>query len=388
MCKTSFRTLSLLLAFLLLAQAATAADSQENEQLAAKMAEAHDALWARFFEPKTSQFFTTDPAKLPSPERIQKLDPNDCGYGTGMDDVPLYGGILLVAICDQYEVTGDETLKSDARDVFKGLQFCATAHGIPGFVARGVSPVDGKSIYITSSRDQFTHLVHSFWRYYHSPLCPEEEKPSIREILQAVADRMTRNVTPENDYDFLRADGSRDPRGICRMWNVRTHEAARLPMFYAAAWDVGRKEEHFRLYRKYLPEAIEQSLELPNLPAAEIRRWIPPYAVLQMQSSLEVLCDLEQDAQQKARIEKAMLTVATFAAEKRIFVLAKRTPTVRETGETALAHLIFGRPPLSEKQATELADAIMKAKYASDPAAAYCLIGAYWKARLRGAFQP
>jgi hypothetical protein len=37
-------------------------------------------------------------------------------------------------------------------------------------------------------------------------------------LLWALAERMLRNVTPENDYDFLRADGSRDPRGICRMW--------------------------------------------------------------------------------------------------------------------------------------------------------------------------
>ncbi len=30
----------------------------------------------------------------------------------------------------------------------------------------------------------------------------------------------------------------------------------------------------------------------------------------------------------------------------------------------------------------------MKAKYPVDPGAAYCLLGAYWKARLRGYFQP
>ena len=63
---------------------------------------------------------------------------------------------------------------------------------------------------------------------------------------------MTRNVTPENDYDSLRADGTRDTRGISRMWNVKGHEAARLPMIYAAAWDATGKQEYFDLYRKYL----------------------------------------------------------------------------------------------------------------------------------------
>ena len=151
-------------------------------------------------------------------------------------------------------------------------------------------PLHHKSIYITSSRDQYTHLAHALWRYYHSPLCDAEARQTIPEILKAVADRMTRNVTAENNYDFLRADGSRDPRGICRMLHVRTHEAARLPMLYAAAWDIGRNEEHYRLYRKYLPEAIQHSLELSTLPEAEIARWIPPYAVLQMQCSLDAIC--------------------------------------------------------------------------------------------------
>jgi len=352
------------------------------------MSDARKTVWSRFYDPKTNQFFTTEPSRLPSAERVKRLDPNDCGYGTGMDDCPLFGGILLVAICDQYEVTHDDSLRTDALSVFKGLRLCATAHGVPGFVARGICPEDGKSIYITSSRDQYTHLIHGFWRCYHSPLCDESAKQAIREILQAIADRMTRNVTPENNYDFLRADGTQDPRGICRMLEVRAHEAARLPMFYAAAWDVGRNEEHYRLYRKYLRQAIEQSLELPHLSNSEIARWIPPYAVLQMQCSLEVLRELERDPEMKSQINEAMLWVAKFAAEKRVFTIRKRNPNHRECGETALVQLMFADLPLTEQQRTELAGAIRGAKYAVDPCAAYCLLGAYWKARVRGYFQP
>ncbi len=365
-----------------------AAALPQNQVLYEKMLEARNAIWTRFHDPVTSQFFTAEPARLPNAERVKRLDPNDCGYGTGMDDGPLFGGILLVAICDQFEVTHNDALKADALAVAKGLQFCATAHGVPGFVARGVCLEDGKSIYVTSSRDQYTHLVHGLWRYYHSPLCATEDQQAIREILQAVADRMTRNVTPENNYDFLRADGTQDPRGICRMLDVRTHEAARLPMLYAAAWDVGRNDEHYRLYRKYLPHAIAQSLELPNLPQTEIARWIPPYAVLQMQSSLEVLRDLESEPERKSQIQEAMLRVSTFAADKRVFAATHRQPSVRECGETALAQLILGEPPLAPQQQADLAHAIMKAKYPVDPGAAYCLLGAYWKARLRGYLQP
>ena len=369
-------------------EGANRAASSQNQRLSEKMAEARSVLWTRYHDPKTCQFFTTEPSRLPSAERVKRLDPNDCGYGTGMDDCPLFGGILLAAICDQYEVTRDESLKADALTVYKGLKHCATAHGIPGFVARGVCLEDGKSIYITSSRDQFTHLVHGFWRYYHSPLCDEEAKQTIREILQAVADRMTRNVTSENNYDFLRADGTPDPRGICRMWNVRAHEAARLPMLYAAAWDVGGNDEHYRLYRKYLPEAIEQSLELSRLPDKEVARWIPPYAVLQMQSSLELLYALERDPEMKPRVKEAVRQVSKFAAEKRVFAIRKRKPGVREYGETALAQLMFEEPGFTEQHQAELAGAILKANYPVHPGAAYCLLGAYWKARVRGFYQP
>jgi len=161
----------------------------QNRELSERMSDAWETVWSRFYDPKTSQFFTTEPSRLPSAERIKRLDPNDCGYGTGMDDCPLFGGILLVAICDQYDVTHDDSLKTDALSVFRGLRLCATAHGVPGFVARGVCPEDGKSIYITSSRDQYTHLVHGFRRYYHSPLCDQNARQAIRDILQAIADQ-------------------------------------------------------------------------------------------------------------------------------------------------------------------------------------------------------
>ena len=43
---------------------------------------------------------------------------------------------------------------------------------------------------------------------------------------------------------------------------------------------------------------------------------------------------------------------------------------------------------LTEPRKTELVEAIMKARYTVDIEAAYCFLGAYWKARARGYFQP
>ena len=377
--KSGLKWVLMILVAGLTAGPALPAAAGEGDELFQRMSEAWTTVNTRFYDARTSQFYTAAPARLPSAERVKRLDPNDCGYGTGMDDVPLFAGILLAAICDQYAMTHDEALKEDAASVYKGLALCATAHGIPGFVARGVCPEDGKSIYITSSRDQVTHLVHAFWRYYRSPLCNERTKPAIREILQAVADRMTRNVTPENDYDFLRADGTRDRRGICRMLDVYPHEAARLAMIYAAAWDVGGSEEHRRLYRKHLPRAIEESLEMPNLTEKQIASLIPPYSLVQMQCSLEVLHALENEGTMKSRIAKTMLMVAEFTARK-------RHPNCRQRGELALAQLMSDDFAFTRRHKEKLVGAVMRAEFETDSPAAYCLLGAYWKARRNGLF--
>ena len=68
---------------------------------------------------------------------------------------------------------------------------------------------------------------------------------------------MKQNVTPENNYDSMRADGTHDTRGISRMWNVSGHEAARLPMIYAAAWNTTGNDEYHQLYRKYIGQGYQ-----------------------------------------------------------------------------------------------------------------------------------
>jgi hypothetical protein len=181
---------------------------------------------------------------------------------------------------------------------------------VPGFLARGVCPEDAKSIYPNSSRDQYTHAVHGLWLYLHSPLCDASTKQAIGEILSAIADRMTRNVTPENDYDSLRADGTRDTRGISRMWNVKGHEAARLPMIYAAAWDATGKQEYYDLYRKYLAPAVQQSFV--------VEEWQPTYALLQMQISLELLKSLERDPMLQEQMSQIMAMVSQRCAARAI----------------------------------------------------------------------
>ena len=231
-----------------------------------------------------------------------------------------------------------------------------------------------------------------------------QTKSAIGVILSAIADRMTRNVTPENDYDSLRADGQRDARGISRMWSVKGHEAARLPMFYAAAWNTTGKQQYHDLYRKYMLPAIEQS--------HVVEQNQPTYALLQMQCSLELLEALEQDAGLKSQMRQIMAMLAQRCALRAANAhrnAAKLELTmvgpdwrvsgglkgeyrqvwycIRESGEAALTQLMAESQPFPDEQQELLLRAITRLDYDRvSSCGIYYLQAAYWKALRRGLF--
>lgn len=380
------------------------------EKLLGNVNQAWAVTWRRFYRPETDLFYDylssyeagRELAHLPTADEVSRGYPNPYGYGTGMEDCMISGGVMLSMIIDRYEVTHDDSLKASARSVFNGIRRCATVHGVPGFIARGVCPEDRSGIYVTSSRDQYTHCVHGLWQYFHSALCDEDTKAEIVKILGGIADRMTRNVTPENNYDFLRADGKPDPRGICRMFNVQAHEAARLPMFYAAAWDVGRNEEHYRLYRQYVSAAIRQSFDLQPKTMT--------YALLQMQASIELLEELETDPALKGQMREVALLVAREAENRSINAgnnaghldltmvgpdwrkagglggeFRKVWYCIRESGESALTQLMAKGREFPEQQRNLLAKAISRLDYERvSSSGIFYLQAAYWKARRLG----
>jgi hypothetical protein len=360
-----------------------------------------------FYDYLTSYEPGRELAHLPTADEVTRQFPNECGYGTGMEDGMISAGVMLSLIVDRYAVTREEMLRDRAESVFQGIRLCATAHGEPGFLARAVCAEDLKSIYTNSSRDQYTHAVHGLWLYLHSPLCDSGRKRAIAEILSAVADRMTRNVTPDNDYDSLRVDGTRDTRGISRMWNVKGHEAARLPMIYAAAWDATGKQEYFDLYRKYLRPAVEQSFE--------VEEWQPTYALLQMQVSLELLLTLEKDLELKQQMGAIMAMVSKRSAARAIRAdqdaskldltmtcsdwrtgeglssngrYRKAWYNIRESGEAALTQLVDRGEAYPAEQMALLTGAITRLDYDKvSSCGIFYLQAAYWKARRYGLYE-
>lgn len=234
----------------------------------------------------------------------------------------------------------------------------------------------------------------------------------MRSILSAVADRMIEFITPENNYDFCRADGQKCLIGISRMWKVQAHEAARLPMIYAAAWDTTRDERYRVQWRKYAADAIAQS--------AEPAKNQPAYAFLQMQCSLELLHALEPEAELKKALVTTMNHVSKLAENRLSYITMKigqKTPEemrmlgpdwrqvkdwkpmkvyanpqwgpyreiwhfTREAGECAVIPLMAAPPVLPEKSQEQLQDLILKTDYLHNSSCGIIYhLAAYWKAR-------
>lgn len=395
----------------------------QDQELTAQMDRAWEVTWTRFYLDEVQTFADylssyekgKEQAHLPTAEEVKRQHPNPCGYSTGMEDGAILGGAMLSVLCDRFAAAGEEALRERAASVFAGLKRCVTVHGVRGFVARNVCPEDGRGVYINSSRDQYTHFVHGLWQYYHSPLAGEPVKAEIRTILADIAERMIEYVTPENDYDFCRADGARCPLGICRMWNVQAHEAARLPMIYAAAWDVTRNERYRGQWRRYVAEAVAQS--------ASPDEHKPAYALLQMQCSLELLHELEPEPALKEEIHTRMVHVRELALKRFTSVLeklAKKSPEEmrmlgpdwrkvavwknqkgypnpqwgpyreiwhlsREVGESALILFMVAPDSLSTAHRAQLQKMFLHFDYVHNSSCGIIYhLASYWKARRHG----
>ncbi|MBN2308849.1 MAG: hypothetical protein JXR94_07770 [Candidatus Hydrogenedentes bacterium] len=282
-----------------------------DDGLYAKVDEAWRASWDRFYDERTNLFYdrvcSLDAAEplgcLPTPDECARQYPNPNGWGTGMEDCAISGGVMLSMICDRFAATGEGELRAAAKKAFAGMVLLGAASPSKGFVIRGVTPADGHSHYSESSRDQYTWYAYGLWRYYRSPLSTDEEKAAMREIMAAICARLERNVVAEHDYHIGREDGTFDGL-VDKMWENEAHEIARLPMIYAIGAELTGDERWRAAAKRFAPEAAAQS-------AGESTKIL--YALLQEQVSLEALYELEDSPELKARWLECMRLVARRA---------------------------------------------------------------------------
>jgi hypothetical protein len=288
------------------------------EQLEAAADSAWRTVWQRFYDARTSLFYdfvsSYDEAHrfdhLPSAEEIARRVPNPNGWGTGMEDSTITGGVMLAAICDRCEAGGDpQVLRPEAERIFEGLRRCGTASPENGMVLRSISPLDGTSHYPETSRDQLTHYAHGIWRFYRSPLSNESQRAAIRDMIDALCNRLEQRIVPENGFHFGMENG--EPGLVDTMWDVPPHEVGRLPMIYAIGWDLAGNEHWRDLCCTYAPKAMELAAGL----RPESYDWC--YPLFQHQVSLEVLASLagpDKEPGWRELMRKLALSIGRYAA--------------------------------------------------------------------------
>lgn len=272
--------------------------------------------WKLFFSSKTNLFYdyisSYEVGKqfnhLPTEQEALACFPNTSGTGTGMEDSMILAGLVLDSIIHRYEIEKDSSLKIYADKVLDGIVLCANIHNSQGFIARSVSAIDTKAAYLGSSRDQYTQAIYGMWRYYNSALCDSKAKTKIKQVMFDVGERMIKYMTAENGYDYRLANGEKCPVGLSRMWNVMPHEAARLPMFYAVAWQTTGDKRFKAEYDKYIKSAINQSKNFSNKN--------PGWADMQMMMSLNLLYKFENDSALKREIKDIMIALAKLDTRK------------------------------------------------------------------------
>jgi hypothetical protein len=246
---------------------------------------------------------------LPDVKLVQAQIPNPCGWDTGMEDGMIIGGIMLDSAVENYRLTGNKEMLDTAREIFSGIKACASISSSEGFLARNISPIDLKSYYIDSSRDQYTHWIYSSVNYINSGMASDEDTAFIKKTLIAFARRALKNVTEENGYNLLREDGGRGI--VTAMWgNIDAHEWMRLPMFYLAAWQIGGDASFKEAYYNTRDEALLRSEEV-NLP-----KYLKLFALHQMQLSLRLVYDLDPDEEFKGRYLSLMEKVSDYACKR------------------------------------------------------------------------
>lgn len=384
-----------------------------DKELYAKVDQAWQIAWDRFYDDRTHLFYdylcSYEPDKrlyaLPTPEEIARQYPNRNGWGTGMEDCAISGGLMMSMICDRFAATGDSELHPFAERVFAGLVLLGTLSPSEGFVIRGVCPADGRSHYCESSRDQYTWYAYGLWRYYRSPLSQPVEKATARKIIAAVCRRMERNVVPANDYHIGREDGTFDGL-VDKMWENEAHEVARLPMIYAIGADMTGDNHWRELARRFSAEAAARS----KGESTKI-----PYALLQQQVSQEALHQLEESPELKQQWLELMRLVAgraevflkncekyrpleaasidlnwrdwplrsslDYQVPTRPDILVREDRTIREPAEAALVQLLCPDPSLTAEQLALLKRMIAQVDYEKIVLYGhYYTQAAYWRA--------
>ncbi len=244
----------------------------------------------------------------PTPEEIKNSIPNPCGWGTCMENSTLNFCVMLEAIIARYKVTADPNMKRYADELIQGLIINGTVSKEKGFIARCVAPSDGKSYYIDSSRDQYTHWIYAAHMLLSSSLATDAQKQTLREVLIEIAKKAERDVKPENKGCMCRVDGKPGIVSAMDSPELAPHEILRLPMIYAAAYEASGDEHWLKTYHGIRDRFLDWAEEKYTLPWLEntAKNGGSVSGVEQHQYSVRALYDIETEPEYRERYRKQL----------------------------------------------------------------------------------
>lgn len=311
----------LFLTFLLLAATGFArSESLDDAALQQRMEEVHGYIFSRLVHPDTKLLYdyilplsAKDRwAHLPKADEIAKSQPNVSGWGAGMEDCALNGGIYLGSLIEAYEVTQSEQIANDTRTIYEGLRQLATIPERKGFIARAVAP-DGKSHFVNSSVDQYTMYVYGLWCYFHSTIATEEEKKEIEQIMNDICVRI-------EDDGFVLLDAKGRPALVSDIGVIRSDRASRLLEMFRVGYDITGNPLWLEIYEEQMRENRYARLEeITNPERIETLPWKSKqktYGYLQNQVSILPLFELETNLTIKATYLEALRVTSRLAEER------------------------------------------------------------------------
>ena len=293
--------------------------------LETKIQSGWDFVMNKLYHPKTNMIYdylTKETAlasseDYPSPEEIEASSPNPCGWGTGMEDTTLNLGSMIDSMIARYSLTKEPEVKAQLQLLYEGLVKNGTA-AEPGFVARCICAWDGKSVYMDSSKDQYTNWVYAAHRLLHSDLIDKTQKDILKKILVDIAKKLERDLNGEYKGYFCRLDGKPGIVSDMDTEKLDAHEVLRMPMLYIAAYEASGDEYWYRKYcerREELLSRAESTYTIKRLTDVARGRWGYNYIYYQAQYSMRLLYDVETDEAYRERYLRLLKISAVGAGE-------------------------------------------------------------------------
>ena len=298
---------------------------QRIEVLEKQIQTAWDVVMKKFYHPKTHMIYdylTKETAEAsaddyPTPEEIAASAPNPCGWGAGMEDSTLNLGSMIEAMIARYSLTKEVEIKEQLQMLLEGLIKNGTA-AEPGFIARSVCALDGESVYIDSSRDQYTNWVYAAHCLLHSECIDQIQKDALKEILINIAKKLERDVDSEYKGYLCRLDGKPGIVSLMDSDDLGAHEILRMQMLYLAAYEASGDRYWYQKYcekREALLTRVEESYTIESITRMARGRWGRIYIYYQAQYSMRLLYDIETDEDYRARYLR-LLKISAEGAEE------------------------------------------------------------------------